>query len=103
MAEFQKVMSEYRRLCEGRRCVSCPIMEEVEKAKENYCSAWVTNHPEEAEHIIMQWAKENPIKTNGMRFSEVLGFDLEALYSVSEATIKWLNEEYKGGQDERSD
>ena len=103
MAEFQKVMNELRRLCKGRKCASCPIREKVNVSKEMYCSPWVKNHSEEAEPIIMQWAKENPIKTNGMRFSEVFGFDLEALYSVSEATIKWLNEEYKGGQDERSD
>ena len=94
MAEFHKVMSEYRRLCEGRRCVSCPIMEEVEKAKENYCSAWVTNHPEEAEHVIMQWAKENPIKTNRMKFREVFGMDLVLMGNTNE----WLDQEYKGEQ-----
>ena len=99
MAEFQKVMSEYRRLCEGRRCASCPILEKVEKAKENYCSAWVTNHPEEAEHIIMQWAKENPIKTNRDKFKEVFGFEFTDRVPESQYHREWLDAEYKGEQE----
>lgn len=94
MAGFQKVMSEYRRLCEGRRCADCPIMEKVEKAKEDYCSAWVMNHPEEAEHIIMQWAKGNPLMTNRMKFKEVFGVDCtETILCDFDG---WLDQEYKG-------
>lgn len=101
MAEFQTVMSEFRRLCKRGKCDSCPIREKVNEDMGIYCSVWVKNHSEEAEPIIMKWAAEHPIMTNRMRFSEVFGFDLDMLYSVSEATIKWLDAEYKGGKDEQ--
>lgn len=98
MAEFQKVMSEFRRLCKGRRCADCPIWETIDIAKENSCSAWVTNHPEEAEQIIMEWAAEHPIVTNGMKFKEVFGDHV--VWETNEDMTAWLNAEYKGGQDE---
>lgn len=97
MAEFKTVMREYRRLCKGRRCEDCPIWEKVDKDAETFCSAWVTNHFEEAEHIIMQWAKENPLMTNRMKFREVFGMDLV----ITENNAEWLDQEYKGGQDEQ--
>ena len=96
MAEFQKVIKERKRMC-GRYkiCDGCPIKAET-LDKGDVCLTWIMRKPEEAEHIIMKWAKENPIVTNGMKFHEVFGINFDALYSVSEATIKWLNEEYKG-------
>ena len=115
MAEFQKVLSEFRRLCEGRRCDSCPILEKVYKAKENYCFAWVTNHSEEAELIIMKWAEENPIKTNRMKFEETFGTcivtrwcneaapgHVKAINASEREFESWLNAEYKGGQDDNT-
>lgn len=110
MAEFQKVISEWKRMCEmlGRiGCFECPLGD-VEKRP---CSRWVKYHPEEAERIIMQWAKEHPIKTNRMRFEEVFGCGIvthkineaipghvKILNASDEEFEEWLNSEYKGGQ-----
>ena len=62
---------------------------------------WAKNHPEDAEKDIMQWAAEHPIKTNGMKFKEVFGFDPFALpiFSVNGGG-NWLKEEYKWEQDD---
>ena len=95
MAEFQKVMSEFSRLCKGRSCDDCPIREKVNEDMGIYCSVWVKNHPEEAETIIMKWAAEHPIITNRDKFKEVFGLDyLDPL----PGGCAWLTAEYKGGQ-----
>lgn len=101
MAGYVTVIRELQRMCDKNRCEKCPIAEHRNECLNRY--TWMNNHPEEVERIVMKWAEEHPIKTNGMRFGEVFGFDLDALYSVSEDIIKWLNEEYKGGQDNGSD
>ena len=100
MAEFQKVMSELRRLCAKRDCGNCPIGEGAKNDKA-FCSVWVTNHPEEAERIIMQWSLEHPIKTNRDKFKEVFGLDY--LDSLPGGCSAWLTAEYKGGQDNGTD
>lgn len=98
MAEFKTVMRDFQRLCSERKCGSCPVGNKVFKERESYCCVWVKEHPEEAERIIMEWAKENPIKTNGMRFKEVFGDHV--VWETAEDMITWLNAEYKGGQNE---
>lgn len=98
MAEYVTVSRELNMMCDKNRCAECPITKHRHECVN--CYAWMSNHPEEVERIVMQWAAEHPLITNGMKFSEVFGFDLDALYSVSEAAIKWLNKEYKGEQDE---
>lgn len=98
MAEYVTVVRELQRMCEKNRCEKCPIAQHRHECAN--CDAWIGNHPEEVERIVMKWAVEHPIKTNGMRFREVFGFDIDALYSVSDATIKWLNAEYKEGPDD---
>lgn len=112
MAEFQKVMSELRRLCEGRKCTNCPIYGKYDVSTEVYCSQWIRDHSEEAERIIMDWAKKNPLITNGMKFREVFGINLDSIEVVcrdGEGKVNhhqdvsaWLDKEYKGkdGQDD---
>ena len=99
MAEFQKVAKARKRMCDSYETCSngCPVGKMLNGI---ICSSWMLEHPVLAETAIMKWDAEHPIMTNRMRFSEVFGFDLDMLYSVSEATIKWLDAEYKGGQDE---
>ncbi len=102
MAEFQKVKSEWKRMCGmlGRiGCFECPLGD-VEKRP---CSRWVKYHPEEAERIIMQWATEHPIKTNGIKFREVFGQPYEHLFEANGFIKQWLSQEYKGGQDNGTD
>lgn len=94
MAEFKTVMGEFQRLCFGRKCGSCPIGTRVynETASYCYCSVWVKNHPEEAERIIMRWAAEHPIMTNGMKFKEVFGNHV--VWETNEDMEAWFNKEY---------
>lgn len=97
MAEFKEVMKQFKRMCnEQKWCDNCQIIDNRGRFS---CSRWLIENPTKAEEIIMRWAAEHPIKTNGMKFNEVFGFDLDALYGISEAAIKWFNEEYKGGQE----
>ena len=97
MAEFKMVMREFRRLCEGKKCTDCPIWEKVDKDAETFCSAWLTNHSEEAERIIMRWAKENPLMTNRMKFKEIFGIEFTDRVAESQYHREWLDAEYKGG------
>lgn len=102
MAEFQKVIKERKRMC-GRYkiCDGCPIKAET-LDKGDVCLTWIMRKPEEAEHIIMKWAAEHPIKTNGMKFREVFGEDMMAMLTGEHAPLDdWLDAEYKGGQDEQ--
>ena len=82
--EFNKQMSRlcnsYHQ-CEGRPFESngiCPpILEESE----------IPNF----EQIVEQWVKEHPIVTNGDKFREVFGCDIQNF----EYSHDWLNAEYK--------
>ncbi len=72
----------------------------------------MNNHPVEVERIVMKWARENPLVTNGMKFREVFGINLDSIEVVcrdGEGKVShhqdvsaWLDKEYKGkdGQDE---
>lgn len=86
MAEFQRVVREYQR------------MNRTGDLKSNY-DEWVLQHPERAEKIIMEWAAEHPLVTNGEKFKEVFGFTLHHKFCVSGDAVEWLDAEYKGGQD----
>ena len=87
MAEFAKVAAEMTRMCRcyAGFCKECPLGFAAS------CRNWVLAQPEEAEQIIMEWAAENPPKTNGAKFWEVFGYDfVKAVY-----TDDWYNAEYK--------
>ena len=101
MDEFQKVMSEWNRMCHYYdECTPCLIRKASGNVVgETTCTLWVRNHPEEIERIIMQWAAEHPIKTNGMRFREVFGQPYEHLFEANGFIKRWLSQEYKGGQE----
>lgn len=77
MAEFIEIMKQRERMCEIfiEHCSKCPI-----GAGNNgihcACNVFLGEHPQEAEEIIMQWAKENPVKTNADVFREVFGLDI---------------------------
>lgn len=95
MAEYQKVIKEYRRMCSSiDDCIKCPL-EELVNGDATYCEAGVIHSPEEAEDIIMQWSIEHPIKTNRDKFKEVFGYN-----SFAECPVGWLNMEYKEEQDD---
>lgn len=97
MAEFQKVVKEYRRMCNSYlSCDNCPLYVNAQSART--CKHDVFLNPEEAERIIMQWAAEHPIKTNGMKFKEIFGMDVQ--WENIEGMKAWLDAEYGEGQNE---
>lgn len=66
MAEFVEVMMQKDRMCYSYEdCEDCPALK--------YCSE--KSKIKELEKVIMNWAKEHPIKTNADKFREVFGFD----------------------------
>lgn len=97
MAEFHTVMRERRRMCKQiGDCDKCQISFRNNKS-ESFCDTFMRESPAEAERIIMQWAAENPPKTNRRKFEEVFGFDILERFSFSEHDKEWLNKEYKDG------
>lgn len=97
MAEFQMVMQELQRMCNScKTCRQCRIND----IRNDECDVWIARNPKEAERIIMQWSSEHPIKTNGMKFREVFGFEFTDQVAESQYHREWLDAEYKGGQDE---
>ena len=89
MAEYQEVIKQFKRMCRSfsNSCDRCPIKNHREIF---HCWRWISEEPELAEEIIMNWAKENPSVTNRDKFKEVFGMDL-----VVTVDSKWLDEEYK--------
>lgn len=77
MAEFIEVMKQKNRMCESnsRRCSKC-FLAAKNNGKELHCNDLCLSYPQEAEKIIMDWAKEHPIMTNAEKFKEVFGFKM---------------------------
>lgn len=75
MAEFLEVMKHRKRMCgaSNPRCSSCELCSDNNKYDVG-CSTFIFNYYEQAEEIIMKWAKEHPIKTNADKFKELFGF-----------------------------
>lgn len=76
MAEFTEVMKAKRRMCFGILCDYCPISSNNNSAGIE-CGNFMMEHMEDAEEIIMKWAKEHPIKTNADKFKEVFGYNID--------------------------
>ncbi len=94
MAEFVKVMKERQRMCNSYRiCCQCRI----NAIRNDVCVEWIARNPKEAERIIMEWSSEHPLITNGKKFREVFGIDLEDKYLVTEHAKEWACREYNGG------
>lgn len=97
MAEFTTVMREYGRMCKVcMECENCPL-----KSSNNFrgvvCNLFVRKFPEEAERIIMKWAKEHPIVTNAMKFKEIFGYDFQDAFGALGCS-EWLDDEYERGK-----
>lgn len=101
MAEYQEVIKQFRRICEHYRadvcCANCPLKEE---RGIYHCWRWISEEPEKAEEIIMNWAKKNPPVTNGDKIKEVFGIDFKSTFNISPWTKEWLEEAYKEPKDE---
>ena len=94
MAEFQTVIHERQRMCSSyNTCRQCYINDLLTDT----CAAWIMKNPEATERIVMKWAAEHPIKTNGMKFKEVFGNHV--VWETDEDMEAWLNSEYKEEQE----
>ncbi len=92
MAEFAKVAAEMTRMCRcyAGFCKECPLGFAAS------CKNWVLAQSAEAEQIIMKWAAEHPLVTNGAKFEEIFGVPFWAIScGVTPAISKWLRSEYK--------
>lgn len=47
--------------------------------RRKFCSNPYPENPEQAQEIIMKWAKVHPVKTNVDKFEEVFGFEVKDL------------------------
>lgn len=94
MADFQTVMAQAAGMCKSHNlCTNCP----VGKTRTVNCRKFIFDHPDEFEEIVMKWAEEHPLVTNGAKFEEIFGKDLFKL-CVEEPwgdVLKWLDEEYQ--------
>lgn len=86
MAEFVEVIKTKDRMCRSlkHRCDDCPIQRYIDNPNyncpvtpwHNSCESFLINYPQEAEEIIMEWAKANPAKTNAEIFKELFGVQI---------------------------
>ena len=93
MADFQTVMAQAARMCKSHElCTSCP----VGKIRTINCRKFIFDHPDEFEEIVMKWASENPLVTNGDKFKEIFGYPFWAVSCGSTSAIsQWFRSEYK--------
>ena len=97
MAEFQTIIEERERMCNahGSSCDGCPLSR-IRRKSETICTLFMIKDPKEAEIIIMKWAEEHPLVTNGAKFEEVFGVPFWAIScGVTPEISKWLRSEYK--------
>lgn len=80
MAEFVEVMNQKLRMCNyfKQDCNKCNLSYKA-NGLNVVCTKCLSCYPEEAEKIIMDWAKEHPIVTNKDKFREVFGFELGSI------------------------
>lgn len=75
--EFVEIMRIKARMCKtSKSCQECPISA-YNNGHSMACESFVKSAPEKAEKAIIEWAKEHPAMTNGQKFSEVFGIDVE--------------------------
>ena len=75
MAEFIKIMSDKKRMCETciGNCETCPLCSDNNGTK-LMCEDFFMENLKKAEKIIEDWTKKNPVITNADKFKEVFGY-----------------------------
>lgn len=91
MAEFVEVMKQKERMCkkyseEFSICKKCELG--IAKTKHDMvCWEFLENLPQEAEEIIMKWAKEHPVITNFQKLEEVFGKELTDKLDINDCMM----------------
>lgn len=104
--EFKEFCKEVQRICDYHLydkgcCGECPLNPFTnDKIR---CLENVIYYPDESERIVGEWAKEHPLITNGDKFKEVFGLDINitdggTLHIDTRNYISWLKSEYKTPQ-----
>lgn len=77
MAEFVEVIKQKSRMCNPKNmtCYQCELSAS-KNGSHVLCEEFMRHYPEKYEKVIMDWAKEHPIKTNADKFKEVFGFEV---------------------------
>lgn len=65
-----KFLAEWKRLCNGRPCATCPMFEMHQKMGTLGCNTWCMDHPEASVTVVEKWAEEHPRKTRQSVFLE---------------------------------
>lgn len=97
MAEYVEVLKQKERMCKSvDSCGECPL----NRLSDIECKHYLLANPTEAEEIIMNWAKEHPVKTNADKFKEVFGVKhnnvMDILYQANfRKYCEFWNQEYK--------
>lgn len=92
MADFKTVMVQAAMMCKSHKtCESCP----VSKHRVTNCRVFIFDHPDEFEEIILKWAAEHSIVTNGNKFKEVFGYDMTERFNTAPSMKDWLDAEYE--------
>ena len=95
MAEFQKVIAQFDRMCEETNdCDKCPLTA-ARKGTFLSCIAFMRKRRKKAEEIIMKWAEEHPVMTNGKKFEEVFGFSPYMKFQSYEDMKQWIESEWR--------
>lgn len=111
MAEFTEVLKQRKRMCRISGCSTHCLLHYLNNKTGSPCDNYILEYPEEAEEIIMEWAKEHPIMTNAQKFKEVFGinkpltscegFYCESCYDCDKCRYKdFWNREYKEPEQE---
>lgn len=81
MAEFCEVMKQEERMCNYMKnnCAICSLCSS-NNGKGLVCGSFLVDYSQEAEKIIMDWAKEHPVMTNADKFKEVFGIEIAGGY-----------------------
>lgn len=90
MAEFVDVMENFNRMhayeLGESSCRECRISS-YNNGKCIECDNFIKKYPQEAEEIIMDWAKEHPI-TNADKFKETFGFEPDTSHCPMSLYVK---------------
>lgn len=73
---FVEVAKAKERMCNTHNtiCNGCDLLNFF---PDGDCEEMCLKFPEQAQEIIMQWAKEHPAKTNADKFKEVFGYNID--------------------------
>lgn len=90
-------IKQKNRMCDryySNDCKGCPLQPAPEDGGYASCDQFVEEDPEEVVLNVEEWAKENPIVTNAMKFEEIFG-TLKPVAKLINSNPVWWDKEYE--------